>query len=62
MPVVASTCTTRSTGGGGNEDKHRRVVMLARRLPSFRDAVAEDLQDRGLTKRRVVVIRLLRDT
>jgi DNA topoisomerase I len=41
-----------------DEDKHRRVVMLARRLPSFRDTVAEDLEDRGLTKRRVVAAAL----
>lgn len=41
-----------------DEDKHRRVVMLARRLPSFRDAVADDLHDRGLTKQRVVAAAL----
>ncbi len=41
-----------------DEDKHRRVVRLARRLPSVRDAVTEDLRGRGLTKRRVVAVAL----
>lgn len=41
-----------------DEDKHRRVVVLARRLPSVRDAVAEDLRSRGLTRRRVVAAAL----
>ena len=35
-------------------EKHRRVLVLARRLPGFREQVDEDLCGRGLTERRVI--------
>lgn len=41
-----------------DEDKHRRVLVLARRLPSVRKAVTQDLGERGLTRRRVVAAAL----
>lgn len=37
-----------------DEEKHRRVVRLAHRLPTLRTAVADDLAEPGLGRRRVV--------
>jgi len=37
-----------------DEEKHRRVVMLARKLPELRTAVADDLSASGLGRRRVL--------
>ncbi|MGW4487334.1 DNA topoisomerase IB [Amycolatopsis sp. NPDC004368] len=37
-----------------DEEKHDRVLALARRLPKWRDSVAEDLAEGGLTRRRVL--------